>query len=178
MTRAILITGLLSPAFAIPQVSPQTAQEVVAATLADLRGQKEIMETPPTRNVWFSPMPTPMIATIRAPAREAAGTISVQRLRHQPPKAARKGYEKALKLLQNRRTEQGATELEKAVALDPDYAEAHNDLGVAYVRLGRNQEAASEFQRAIALLPGESVPLSNLASVLSAIRHPAKAESH
>ena len=33
MTRAILITSLLSPAFAIPQVSPQTAQEVVAATL-------------------------------------------------------------------------------------------------------------------------------------------------
>jgi len=174
-----LITGLLSPAFAIPQVSPQTAQEVVAATLADLRGQKEIMETPPTRNGWlFSPVPTPTIATIAPAIREPAGTVSAARLRHRPPKAARKGYEKALKLLQNGRPEESATELEKAIALDPDYAEAHNDLGVAYIRLGRNPEAASEFRRAIALLPGESIPHSNLAWVLSAMRRPAEAESH
>lgn len=179
MTRAILITGLLSPAFAFPQSPPETAQEVLSATLAELQGRKEIIETSSTRNVLrFSPAATPMIATIRAPALESAGTISAQRLRHRPPKAARKAYEKAAKLLQNRKAEEAATELEKAISLDPDYAEAHNDLGVAYIRLGRNPEAASEFRRAIALVPGESLPLSNLAWVLSAMRRPAEAESH
>jgi tetratricopeptide (TPR) repeat protein len=184
MTRSILVASLavlgsVSVLSAWPQSSP-TPQERLDASLADLRGQKELIETSATRNVIsFSPTATPMILTVAPPARESVGTVSAQRLRHRPPKAARKAYEKAAKLLlQNRKAAEAATELEKAIALDPNYAEAHNELGVAYVRLGRNPEAASEFRRAIALVPGESLPLSNLAWVLSAMRPPAETESH
>ena len=172
MTRSILAASLaflgsVSVLSAWPQSQPLGGQALLDDILADMRGHREIFETSTTRNVIsFSPTATPMISTVRTPVRESVGTVSASRLRHRPPKAARKGYEKGLKLLQNRKPEEAVTELEKAIALDPDYAEAHNDLGVAYVRLGRHPEAASEFRRALEMIPGESVPYSNLAGVL------------
>ena len=41
--------------------------------------------------------------------------------------------------------------LEAAVALDPDFPEAHHNLGVAYRRAGRRGDAVREFRRATGL---------------------------
>lgn len=43
--------------------------------------------------------------------------------------------------------------LQKAVNLQPAYAEAHYDLGVAYNKLGRNREAVGAYQQAIHFKP-------------------------
>jgi tetratricopeptide (TPR) repeat protein len=178
-TLLALILALLSSALVLPgwpQSSPPTAQEVLSAALADMRGQKEVIDTSGTRNVlWFSSTATPMVSTVRLPARESPGTVSAKRLRHRPPKAARQAYDKAAR---NKDAGKAALELEKAIVLDPDFAEAHNDLGVVYTRLGRYPEATSEFRRAIELVPEESLPHSNLAWVLSAMGQRAEAESH
>ena len=40
---------------------------------------------------------------------------------------------------------------EAAIALDPDYPEAHHNLGVAYKRLGRRRDAVRELRRATGL---------------------------
>jgi Flp pilus assembly protein TadD len=46
----------------------------------------------------------------------------------------------------------GAIErLETAVKLDPDYPEAHHNLGVAYKRAGRRSDAVRELRRATGL---------------------------
>jgi Tfp pilus assembly protein PilF len=172
MTRSILAASLaflgsVSVSLAWPQSQPLAGQALLDDILADLRGQREIFETSTTRNVIsFSPTATPMISTVRTPVRESVGTVSAQRLRHRPPKAAQKAHEEGDKLLKKKDLEKAAQELERAIALDPDYAEAHNDLGVAYTRLGRYPEAMAELRRAIEMIPGESVPYSNLAGVL------------
>jgi Flp pilus assembly protein TadD len=162
MSLALLSSALVLPA--LPQSSPQTAQEVLSATLADLRGQKEIINTSRTEGALLSSMATPMMMTARLPAPEPAGTVSVKRLRHRPPKPARQAYEKAAQIKDSRKA---ANLLETAIAIDSAFAEAHNNLGVVYARLGRYPEAAAELSRAIELVPEEPIPRSNLAGVLS-----------
>ena len=44
----------------------------------------------------------------------------------------------------------GALELQKALAIDPNYAEAHANLGATYLHMGRIDEGATELRRAIA----------------------------
>jgi len=49
----------------------------------------------------------------------------------------------------------GAAELFKqAIELDPGNSNAHNELGVTYVRLGRLEESVASFQTAIGISPG------------------------
>lgn len=55
----------------------------------------------------------------------------------------------------------------KALAINPDYAEAHDNFGQMLLRLRRVDEAITHFRRAVALAPGLASALSNLGSALS-----------
>jgi tetratricopeptide (TPR) repeat protein len=187
MKRTILSVSLalLSPALALPQApSTPTIQEVLSSTLADLHGLDEAIDRSGAENwgdrrvLWFSAVNGPMVSTVRLPAQvgSPAGTVSVKRLRHRAPKAARAAYEKAAKLARSKADQKAAKELERAIELDPDFAEAHGDLGVMYASLGRYPEAEAELRRAIELIPDESLPHSNLAWVLFALDQRAEAE--
>jgi tetratricopeptide (TPR) repeat protein len=64
----------------------------------------------------------------------------------------------------NRREEllaQSAESLRKALALDSNSPEAHNQLGVTYRFMGRSNEAQAEFQKALTLDPRFSEALMN-----------------
>jgi tetratricopeptide (TPR) repeat protein len=188
--RVILVVS--SAHFAFPQTpSAPTAQEVFASTLGDLRGRSEMIDQS-RREDWSnpgslysllggpvakSPMPFDTIRSA-APVHSSAGTVSAKRLRHHPPKAARQAYEKASRLARKKEDQKAATELERAIALDPDFAEAHCYLGALYARLRRIPEAAAELRRAIELIPDESIPHSDLAWVLFAMDQRAEAEQH
>jgi len=54
------------------------------------------------------------------------------------------------------------TSISKAIELDLKDATAFNDLGYAYMKLGRRQDAVVEFKRAIALEPTLVVARFNL----------------
>jgi len=92
-----------------------------------------------------------------------AGAVSVKRLEHKVPKEAKKACEEAAKLVKKNRYAEAAVLLEKAVALDPEFAEAHNDLGAQYMALDRLVEGEREFRQAIALDPAFAVARANLA---------------
>jgi Flp pilus assembly protein TadD len=42
--------------------------------------------------------------------------------------------------------EESVAALEQAIAIDPDYAEAHGNLAIAYGKLGRFEDAAREMR--------------------------------
>ncbi len=60
---------------------------------------------------------------------------------------------------------EGAVEsFERAIALEPKFADAHNDLGEVLLRLGRTDAAIASCRRALALRPRFAAALGNLAN--------------
>ena len=84
---------------------------------------------------------------------------------------AHRGSPAAYLAMGNRQAELGRldhaiAQYRKALALAPDYAEAHNNLGVMLYRLGRLDEAATAYRRALVLVPGDADTHLNLGNVL------------
>lgn len=104
-------------------------------------------------------------------------TVSAARLRHKLISRAVAAFSRALKLAQSGAWEVGARELEKAVAIDPGFSEAHGNLGVHYFKMGRLEQAAHEFRCAIELDPATSLDHSNLAVVMLLMHRSEEAET-
>lgn len=62
-------------------------------------------------------------------------------------------YEHGAQLISSSNYNNAKIELKYSIRLNPDFAPAHNLLGVAYCHTGRLEEASSEFHEAIRLLP-------------------------
>ena len=62
---------------------------------------------------------------------------------------------------QNRLWDEAVFRWKKVLQSNPDSAAAHNNLAVAYERLGRFEEAEKEYQRALELAPGHEHIESN-----------------
>ncbi|MDX1981073.1 MAG: tetratricopeptide repeat protein [Bryobacteraceae bacterium] len=109
-------------------------------------------------------------------ARPSGEVISVKRLRHKPPKKARKEYELAEKALKKGDPEGSLRHLQAAVEVDPEFLEAYNNMGTRLLNLGRPGPAAEAFRKAADLNPVESKPYTNLAIALLHLNQPAEAE--
>ena len=59
---------------------------------------------------------------------------------------------------------------EAALAIDPDSAEAHNNLGIALARLGRLRESVPHFERACDLDPRDPLARANLSRAHAELR--------
>ena len=164
-----MITGTMSGQEEIPK----TPSEVNEAFLSDLRGFKD--ERYPGIPARTQPAPFAPSAGV---SRSSPGgeSVSVASLNHRVPKAAKKAYERGRKFSDQGDVRRAAEEFEKAVALDPEYAAAHGDLGVQYVRMIRFEEAEAQLRQAIALDPYVSVSHSNLGWVLFHSRNFQEAE--
>jgi Flp pilus assembly protein TadD len=103
-------------------------------------------------------------------------TVSAAELRHKLISRAVAAFSRALKLAHSGAWEVGARELEKAVAIDPGFSEAHGNLGVYYFVLRRFEQAAYEFRSAIDLDPATSVYHSNLAVDMLLLQRSEEAE--
>jgi tetratricopeptide (TPR) repeat protein len=96
--------------------------------------------------------------------------------RNVAPKA-KEAYEAALKLIQSQQYEQALGPLKQAIALQPDYFHAHNDLGVVYLKLNQLDKAADALRRAIKLNDKLYFPQLNLSVVYNKLgKHKEAAE--
>lgn len=111
------------------------------------------------------------------PDQARGGSISIARLRHRPPRKARQAFLRGMKFSQAGANANAAAEFAKAAELDPDFSEAHGNLGVEYTWLNRYDDAVPEFHRAIALDPATSFHHSNLAYTLIRLNRPHEAEA-
>jgi tetratricopeptide (TPR) repeat protein len=74
-------------------------------------------------------------------------------------------YQYALLLEDMGRSDESVGQLREALSLNPDHAQAHNDLGVHEYRRGREDEALQHLARACTLDPEDSTPLENMAAI-------------
>jgi len=107
-------------------------------------------------------------------ARPPSGPVSVTQLLHPPAAKAIAHARAAEKLSESGQYAKAAAELEAAVRISPEFADARTNLGAQYVRLGRYADAFNQLQRSVEIRP--SVPaLTNLAYVQLVLGSPANA---
>jgi tetratricopeptide (TPR) repeat protein len=122
-------------------------------------------ETVHQESVTVVPHAGPLTVRLAMPDKKpsAPGTISVTQLRHPPAPKAFQAVAAAQRFSESGQTEKAVEQLEKAIRISPEYAEAYNNLAVQHIRMGRCEEAAGEFARAIAIAGPSVLLLSNLA---------------
>ena len=103
--------------------------------------------------------------------------ISLSRLQHKVPKQAVKEYTAAHQASKRGERNKAILHLQKALEIDPDYFEAHNNLGVQWMREGKAAEALRAFERAIAIDASDPLAETNLAVALLTLGRFAEAEA-
>jgi tetratricopeptide (TPR) repeat protein len=98
------------------------------------------------------PLELHLKASNPSPVRRTEYAVSVRELRI--PGKARNAFEKGLERLAKNDPVGSRTQFVRATAVFPDYYEAHYHMGVADLRLGREEDAAQAFQKAIDLSGG------------------------
>lgn len=118
--------------------------------------------------------------TIRIPAqrteRPPSGTVSIQDLERKISPKALKESERARKASQKGDTASAISHLEKAVQLDANFWQAHNNLGILYLGASQPDKALGQFQEAFKLEPDSATVNSNLAAVLIGLKRYPEAE--
>lgn len=67
---------------------------------------------------------------------------------------------------------------ERALALDPGFAKAHNNIGIAYSDLGDLARASRHLEASLALFPDDSVTMFNLGRMLEKMGQPDRARHY
>jgi tetratricopeptide (TPR) repeat protein len=118
---------------------------------------------------------------VRLPSRKkelpVSGTVSVAELSRKIPGSALKEGREAEKKMAKGEFDKAIAHLQKATGIFPDFAAAHNDLGLCYSRLQQRDAALEEFERAARLDPGSAMYASNLSAELLMHGKYAEAES-
>jgi Ca-activated chloride channel homolog len=107
-----------------------------------------------------------------------ASSSEISKLDLKAPWKARREYNKGYQLLMRKDFLSAIEHLSKSTELYPNFVAAHNALGSAYLNLGKNDEARSEFSNAVAL--DDQLPNSHLnlgVAQLALKNYPAAEES-
>jgi Flp pilus assembly protein TadD len=160
--------GIVLAGAALAQSGELTPAQVHDLLASDLRGAAEMAARPPPMSAAPVDIAQSILATLPSPPREVysgrAAEVSVASLLHKIPKDAVKAFQKASKLSESGDYKGAAKSLEKAVALDPAFPQAHANLGIQYMRLGQLREAEAELLRSLELDNSSSIVRSNLAA--------------
>jgi Tfp pilus assembly protein PilF len=92
---------------------------------------------------------------------------NVSDLQNQIPQAARQEYDLAKTLASTGDLVSAVNHFNSAIKIFPAYLDAHNDLGVAYLKLKKIDEATGQFESAIEISPKAFNPRLNLGIILA-----------
>ena len=118
--------------------------------------------------------------TIPSPAAPApavkslAGTISVHELH--VPAGAIKEFQRSEKAVHSGDFQSAAEHLRKAILIDPNFVQAHNNLGASYIEMNECESAVTEFRKAIDLDSKLHESYRNLGLALFLLRRYPEAE--
>jgi tetratricopeptide (TPR) repeat protein len=102
--------------------------------------------------------------------RSAGSTVSIRQLHHKVPSEAQKEYGKGRAAARKGDHQTALAHFQKAVEIDPEFADGFIDVGVAKVSLGEFEQAAEQFQKAIDLVPDYTLAIANLSIVMCRLK--------
>jgi Flp pilus assembly protein TadD len=102
---------------------------------------------------------------VRQPVEHTPRTsiVTLHQLSHRVPRHAAKEYDRAVKAKEKGDQENAIAHFNRAIAIDPEFFDAINDLGVLYLDGGRTDQAIERFTKAVAVDPHAALPYLNLA---------------
>jgi tetratricopeptide (TPR) repeat protein len=106
-----------------------------------------------------------------------SGLIFAPHMRHKVPKEAAKAFQRALSISHNGDHRAAGEEFERAIRLDPDFAEAYANVGIEYASTGFYEIAEARFRRAVELDPASSIAYCNLGVLLVKVGRAQEAET-
>jgi Flp pilus assembly protein TadD len=106
-----------------------------------------------------------------------SGTVALSTLTHPISKKALKELRVAGNFAKSGDDPHAIEHLQAALKIDPDFSEAHTNLGAAYARTNNFQAAYDEFQAAIRLGPRTAMQYCNLAIAAMGLHKPDEAEA-
>jgi tetratricopeptide (TPR) repeat protein len=109
--------------------------------------------------------------------RPTSGTISARSLERKVPGKAFKELKRSEEASSKGDVQKAVDHLVNAIRFYPGYLEAHNNLGVNYLRLNRLEESLAEFQQAKLLDPDDALVNVNLGSTLLIVGRYTEAEA-
>jgi len=126
----------------------------------------------------IAPGNAPIVLQLPALSSEKApgGIISLRELKHPINKQALRRLAEAQRYTEKNEPLKAAAKLEEALRIDPDYRDAHTNLGALYARAGRLEEARQHFLRALEIGPPDVIIYSNLSWACLALRQVSEAE--
>jgi len=129
------------------------------------------------RPVSASSSGAPIEIHLETSARLEPGKVTLAQLQHRVPARAARELAREGRAFAAGDVRGSIAHLRKALEIDPDYMEAHNNLGARYMTLDRFQDAAAEFRRAIELDPAADKAFANLAGALLLMGRDTEAEA-
>jgi tetratricopeptide (TPR) repeat protein len=112
-----------------------------------------------------------------AAAVRPGGIVSARRLAFKPSKFARKEWREAEKCIRRGDHAEAAQHLREAVEADPNYFEAHLNLGTALLMSGDAAGALAAYEKALEIDPDSAYALVHRGMVLLHFRRAAEAEA-
>lgn len=112
-----------------------------------------------------------------SPPSPPGGKISARKLAHRVSPQALKEFVRSQKAQDVGDIGGSISHLQKALSIDPDYAEALNNLGVRYMALGQYDKAKLEFEKSAELDDGSASIHVNLSWALSMLHDSSGAEA-
>jgi tetratricopeptide (TPR) repeat protein len=103
-------------------------------------------------------------------SRAAGSSVSIGELNHKIPAQAQKLFNKGEQALSKRNLPEAREFYRQAIALDPEFVDAYNELGATESAMGQYAEAAEQFQKAIDIAPENQLALPNLSIVLAKMK--------
>jgi tetratricopeptide (TPR) repeat protein len=157
LMRKGYIAGILVVSVCAAQTHSPTPTEIdalEAALRADMRGTEDAEASRQPRGLRDAgKLPLEILPPQSRADRPSTGSVSVGQLRHKPPKNAQKSVTRGARFSEGGDHRRAAEEFEKAIADDPQFANAYDRLGVEYAQLGRHGEAEAQLRRSLALDP-------------------------
>jgi tetratricopeptide (TPR) repeat protein len=111
----------------------------------------------------FNVFDIPKVTEQPHPSDPHSPTVTIQQLRHVPPKSAQKDMEKATKAFREGRTEEAVGHLESAIRIDPEFVLARNELALIEFRMDKPYAAIEQLNEATKVDPQLPLLFVNLA---------------